>query len=75
MAVQFEQELLQYLQSVGGSASWVDILDNMSPELRGASWKALKDMQRRGLINRVVTKREPDPDTQLYVDLVQEGGE
>lgn len=73
MQALFEQSCIQYLQSVGGSASWVAILDNTPPETRNVSFRTLKDMQRRGLIKRVVTKRGDDPQTQLYVDLVQGG--
>lgn len=73
MQAVFEQALLQFLQSVGGSASWIAIMDNVPPETRPVAWRTLKDMQQRGLIQRVVTKRGDEPDTQLYVDLVQEG--
>lgn len=69
----FIDATLQYLQSVGGSASWIDIMDNVPPETRNVAWRGLKNMQARGLIKRVVTKRGEDPNTQLYVDLVQEG--
>lgn len=69
----FVQALLQYLQTVGGSASWIAIMDNVPPETRPVAWRTLRELQHSGVLQRVVTKREPDPDTQLYVDLVQEG--